>query len=56
MSIIPNNIVISNYNLVVMFLTFAGQSFKIFNRVRAIRPKGCQRGNLGKSQQNGDYT
>ena len=32
-------------NLVLMFLTFAGQRFLIFNRLRAIWPKGYKRGN-----------
>ena len=27
----------------------------IFNRLRAIWPKGYQRGSLGKSHQNGNY-
>ena len=41
-------------NLVVMFMTFAGQSF-LFNHLRAIWPKGYQSKSLGKSHQNGDY-
>ena len=38
-----------------MFLTFAGQSFKSFNCLRAIWPKGYQLGSLGKRHKNGDY-
>ena len=37
------------------FLTFAGQSFNIFNRFACFWPKGYQLGSLGKSHQNGDY-
>ena len=38
-----------------MFLTFAGRNCLMFNRFACFWPKGYQRGNLGKSHQNGDY-
>ena len=34
---------------------FLGTGISIFNRLRAIWPKGYQRGSLGQSHQNGDY-